>query len=172
MSASRSEPPLLPPFQAELPDGLSRGFHVGGSEKLLEACGRAAPAVRPLLASVPKPSAGPTSSATTTEDGSLVVRLTSPTGRRSEVRAIRAGGADLRMSPAAVTVAGKDPAVVRLIAPTSCAKQWQISGIPSALDVDLVSGPGTSSAVRTTVPVRLGPVLTDWLLATSCPEPR
>jgi hypothetical protein len=160
------EPLQLPDLQLELHDGTRRGLPVSAGEMPLEACSRAAAAVRPLAAAIDSPPSG----------DQLAVRLSSPTGRRTDVRAIRAGGAVLAMSAPTVTVAGKEPTVVRLTAPRTCPPQWQLAGVPSALTADLTtpSGPastpepGAPNPAGATVRLNLGPALTSWLLATSC----
>lgn len=181
LDCERPEPLQLPDLRLELPDGVRRAFRIGGSGMLLEACSRAAPAVRPLIATIPTAPATTPSPSGTSEDR-LTVLLSSPTGRRSDVRAIRAGGAVLPMSPTTVTVAGPTPVAVHLTAPRPCPVQWQITGIPSALTIDLAPAPkppekpssatqlGSSSEFGATLRLRLGPALTSWLLATSCPE--
>lgn len=161
------EPLRLPELQLELGDGTRRELQVGGSGMLLEACSRAAPAVRPLAATIVPPSPG----------GQLTVQLSSPTGRRTDVRAFRAGGAVLTMSTTRATVAGKVRTIVRLSAPKTCPVQWQLAGAPSALTADLTTpedqAPGGNVSARTpsgaTVRLLLGPALASWLLATSCP---
>jgi len=183
------EPLRMPGLRLELRDGAVREIPVGGSGMLLEACSRAQPAVRPLAATmlapaVPSDQPTPTTSTppaqtttTTTDDGRLAVRLSSPTGRRTRVLAVRAGGVDLRMTP--VTVAGKAAVVVQLSAPLTCPVQWQITGIPSSLNLDVVpdpvpkagQAPSSTTDSRATLRLRLGPALTTWLLATSCTEP-
>jgi hypothetical protein len=80
------------------------------------------------------------------------------------------------MSPTTVALAGKSSVVVRLTAPTACPWQWQVTGIPSAVTVDLRSDPATdlraSADSGATVRLRLGSGLTSWLLSRSCPVPR
>ena len=99
----------------------------------------------------------------------LTIRLSSPTGRPAQVSAIRAGGVRLITTPAAVSVTGASPTRVRLTAPRSCPKQWQVTGVPSVLMLDLAA---SASGSTTTLQLRPGPALASWLLATSCAAAR
>lgn len=148
--------PQLPDLQLELRDGTRTPLPVTDTGLLLEACARSATAVRPVAVTDPA----------VTGDGRLSVRLSSPTGRRVDVVAIRAGGVPLTGRPLPATVTGRSELVVRLEAPAGCRPEWRVSGLPSAVSVDLAPEPG--SGARAAVQVRLGPVLTSWLLATSC----
>lgn len=162
LDCDRSEPLRLPDLQLELRDGTRQGLQIGGSGMLLEACSRAEPGVRPLTASILPPTS-------TTDNVRLAVRLSSPSGRRINVLAIRAGGAVLQMPSTPMKVVGKIPVVVLLAAPKTCPIQWQVAGIPSALTADVVSSSDTPGAESSaTVRLRLGPALTSWLLATAC----
>jgi hypothetical protein len=170
----------LPALDTELIDGVRQVLPVGGSGLLLEACSRGTPSVRPLAASIVRstpgtgsPSTTPSTTTTTGTNpsrdvGPLIIRLTSPTGRRVDVVAIRAGGVSLLAEPFPVSVAGLAPALVRLTAPRTCPRQWQVPGAPRSLAFDLA--PGSADGSLTTVPLRLGPELASWLLANSCPE--
>ena len=124
LDCDRPEPLLLPDLRLELPDGVRRGFPIGGSDLLLEACSRAAPAVRPLVATVPTPapSPSPTAPAARTGDRQFTVLLRSPTGRRSDVRAVRAGGVDLPMSPATTTRCTVSLRFASTLTSATCAK--------------------------------------------------
>jgi hypothetical protein len=152
------QPLALPELRIELTNGGRRQLAVGGSGVLLEACSHAAPEARPLAV------------ATTRVDGEhLVVELTSPTGRRAVVSAVRAGGKGLVASPLPVIVpaaAARTRSTVRLTAPQSCPTQWQVEGIPGSLAFDLAAA--ADSGPVTMIQIRLGSVLTSWLLATSC----
>jgi hypothetical protein len=166
LDCDRPEPLQLADLQLQLTDGARRPLQINGAGMVLEACSRASTAVRPLAAT--------TSVKSSADDGRLAVRLSSPTGRAIDVLAVRAGGVDLAMSPTTVTLAGKSSVVVRLTAPTACPTQWRVTGIPSAVTVDLRSDPATdlraSADSGATVRLRLGSGLTSWLLDRSCPE--
>ncbi|HST84252.1 MAG TPA: hypothetical protein VLL08_21125 [Kineosporiaceae bacterium] len=167
-----SKPLRMPDVRLELPNGKLRRIPVSGSGMLLEACSRAAPSVRPLVAALSTPTPTPTQ-----PTHLLTVQLSSPTGRQVEVRNIRAGGVALRISPPTVTITGRAPVDVQLTAPQGCPVQWLVAGVPTVLTVDLrpASAPGprpTSSQepvsdaeFGSTVQLRLGPALASWLLA-------
>ena len=130
---------------------------------LLKACSSAAPELRPLTATMTAASKG----------DRATVQLASPTGRRTDVLAIRVGGVALQMSPTRPTIAGKAPTAVQLTAPTTCPRQWQVVGLPNVLAIDLTQAPGgggppspTVDSITTRLP--LGLALTSWLLAASC----
>jgi hypothetical protein len=163
-------PPQLPDLQFELADGLRLDLPVDGSQLLLQGCSRAAPPVRPIAATVVK---------TAGDDDRLTLALTSPTGRSVAVAAIRAGGVVLAPAPAAPVVTGSRSTTVRLSPPAGCPSEWSVSGTPSALSIDLDPEPGRPGATGppgsdelVPVALRLGPVLTSWLLRTSCPPAR
>jgi hypothetical protein len=166
-----STPLHLADLQLQLTDGTRISQEISGSGRVLEACSRADPAVRPLAATIAAASGG-----APTGDRRLTVRFSSPTGRRLDLLAIRAGGADLQMSPTSLTVAGNSPVAVRLTAPPACPKQWQVGGLPSALMVDLRPSPAAEPDPgldpEATVRLLLGPALTSWLLSRSCPDPQ
>jgi hypothetical protein len=173
LDCDQPAPLRMPDLRLEFHDGARRALSVGGSAMLLEACSRAAPSARPLVAVIePQPA---TTGTPPTSDARLAVRLSSPTGRRLEILAIRAGGVTLPISTP-VTIPGKVSAVVRLTTPKTCPMQWQVAGIPSALTVDVNQEPPqgsgrTASSVAesgATLRLRLGPNLTSWLLDTSC----
>jgi hypothetical protein len=157
----------LPALQVELIDGVQRALEVGGSGHLLEACARAVATVRPLAISP-----GPTKPyRDSTSDAGRATRrlsilLSSPTGRRADIGAIRAGGVNLLATPLPVSVAGTEPTAVQLIPPRSCPAQWQVSGVPSALTFDL--DPDSASGSVVSLQLKLGSPLTSWLLSTSC----
>jgi hypothetical protein len=168
----------LPDLRLQLRDGTRRELPVSGSGKLLEACSRAIPEVRPLVATLPNPTPTPTANPTPTattraDDDRFTVRLNSPTGRRIDIREIRAGGVVLKTSPAALTIVGQAQVVVQLTAPKPCPQQWQVAGIPNTLTVDLLpdpaQAPNADPKFGATIQLRLGAALASWLLATSCP---
>jgi hypothetical protein len=168
IDCSLPKPLRLADLRIERRDGIRLGLRIGGSGMLLEACSRAATAVRPLVATL-----DPTPETAAPADARLTVTLSSPTGRRADVTQIRAGGVPLlTLPPAPLTVAGKAEVVVRLTAPRTCPMQWRVAGIPSSLTMDLApdsgAGPETAAGSSAAIRVRLGPPLTTWLLATAC----
>jgi hypothetical protein len=166
----QATPLLLPALRVELIDGVRSRLPVGGSGLLQEACSRAAAPIRPLAVSIGAGSTGPTPSAKTQLAGGLTIALSSPTGRPARVSAIRAGGVDLAATPLPVSVAAGAPVGVRLSAPGTCPVQWQVIGIPRTLEFDLAASSPSGSVSTVQLPV--GPVLTSWLLANSCPATR
>lgn len=196
-----SDRPLrLPPLALVLPDGSEVPVTVGGSARLLEGCSRAASAARPLVVEA-LPSSGEKDQESgdggqPSPGTRLRLELRSPTGPAHRITAIRAGGVPLRVSPSPLTVPPSATVRAELEPPASCPPHWQVNGLPTAVSVDLAAavptgrteptgpaghtspaspgaGQDTPVAVEagTTVQVRLGPPLTEWLLATACAEP-
>ena len=159
LDCRRTEPPQVPALEVERRDGSRVRLEIGGSDTLLEACARAAARFRPLTVTV----TGPLNTET------LAVEFHSPTGRRIDITAIRAGGIALAVPSAPVTVTGRSRTRLRLPAPKTCPAIWQTIGVPSALAVDISSRPATSgTGAGATVTLAAEPALTTWLLATAC----
>jgi hypothetical protein len=90
----------------------------------------------------------------------LALVMTSPSGRTTEVHAVRAGGVALAATQA--TIAGGET-TIWLDPPVDCPQAWRSEGVPQQVSVDVdVGGPASI-----TLPV--GPALADWILADSCP---
>ena len=163
LDCDATQPLQLPDLQLLMIDGVRRSVEIGDSGRILEACSRAVSAVRPLaveLGPIAKDDSRPG------QDRRRSIVLSSPTGRRIDVTAVRSGGVTLLTPPKPVTVTGSARVVVQLTAPATCPVQWRVAGIPSSLSVDLAPGSDAGATLR----LRLGPPLTTWLLATSCPR--
>jgi hypothetical protein len=90
----------------------------------------------------------------------LAVEMSVPSGRTTQVRAVRAGGVALSASQA--TIAGEGT-TIWLDPPVDCPQPWRSEGVPQQITLDVdVGGPASLS-----LPV--GPALADWILADSCP---
>ena len=90
----------------------------------------------------------------------LAVVMSSPSGRTTQVQAVRAGGVALAASQA--TIAGEDT-TIWLDPPGDCPQTWRSDGIPQQINLDVDVG-GPASLI---LPV--GPALADWILDNSCP---
>lgn len=166
LDCDATRPLQLPDLQLEMIDGLRRTVEISNSGRILEACLRAVIAVRPLAVEL-----GPIAKKDNTRPGSDRQRslvLSSPTGRRIDMIAVRSGGVTLLTAPTPVSVTGTARVVVQLTAPPTCPAQWQVIGVPSSLSIDLAPGSDAGATLR----LRIGPPLTTWLLATSCPRSR
>jgi hypothetical protein len=141
----------LPTLTIALPDAARRTLPITGAGRLVEACARSAPATRPITAG--KPVRG---------GARLIIPLSSPTGRRIEVRAVSAGA--VRLGAGGLPLAVGENTPLRLTAPATCPPEWRVAGVPGALTVDTDDGTGTPASV----PLRVGSALTDWFLATAC----
>lgn len=90
----------------------------------------------------------------------LAVVMSVPSGRTTQVQAVRAGGVALAASQA--TIGGGDT-TIWLDPPVDCPQAWRSDGVPQQITLDVdVGGPGSLS-------LQIGPALADWILADSCP---
>jgi len=138
------------PLRLRRMDGGIRPLPVNGaSQALTTLCATAGGPQSPLVIHEAHP-----------EGGRLALVMSAPSGRTTEVEAVRAGGVPLVTTQA--TVAGAST-TIWLEPPYDCPMAWRSTGIPQqvSLDVD-VGGPASLT-------LQVGPALADWLLATSCP---
>ncbi len=132
-------------------DGVVRQVPVlGGATAAATLCGRAPPERQVLVVTRAR-----------VEDPYFAILLRSPTGRSVHVYDITAGGFRLDAHPLPAAVDGLGM-VVWLHAPTVCAPQWQVDGLPETL----VAHTEVEAEATITVPVGLG--LAQWLSAKAC----
>jgi hypothetical protein len=151
VACASPQPLRLPELRFRGPDGLLLAVPIDGSAAALaETCNQQPPDVRELQL------------ISAQQDGPrLRLTVRSPTGRTTQVTGVSAGGVPLSGRPLPVTVDHLD-ATLWLDPLTACPVQWEQSGFPRTLDLQLDSG-GES-----TLSLDVGFALISWATAGAC----
>jgi hypothetical protein len=147
-------PLTVPALRLEQADGQERVLPLAGSAALVRACAGGTQQARPLQLV-----AATRAVETTAGQDRLDLQLQSPAGRTVRIRQLWAGGQLLPMIPTLPAVSS-GVVTVSVHALSQCPPGWLITGIPSAVVVDLEGGGE--------VPLVVGRPLTDWFLHTAC----
>lgn len=150
LHCDRPRPLMLPDLALELPSGARRTVTAMGAPAVLtDLCSRGPPQTRPLQVTSAR-----------VDGPRLLVEVASPSGRRTRIDQVRAGGVVLGVRlPVEVD---RTRHTLALQAPATCPTPWQVSGVPTRLLLEVdTGGPAVMS-------LPLGEPLVRWVLATAC----